>query len=77
MVMLNQTQEPEQDYGHIIIKFYAPGSAFFDMNIQAAPEQMLVVAETLRLHANAAILERREQQRIQVAVPKTNIGDLR
>jgi len=70
-----QKEEEQQFYGHILIRFFSPGSVFFDFEVDGiVPMQMIVIGEYLstlgkgRLLQEQANAEREaEDQKIQIA----------
>ena len=70
-----QNEEEQEFYGQILIRFFSPGSVFFDFQVDGiVPMQMIVIGEYLstlgkgRLLQEQAKVEREaEDQKIQVA----------
>ena len=69
-----------QDESKIILKFTAPGSVFFDMQIEGNvyPGQMLVVGNRLiemaeNFYRQAEAMQKRMQEQNRIVVPKPKI----
>lgn len=74
-----ETEEQEQDFGHITIRFVQQGSVFFDFDAaNVVPMQIVAIGEYLLTLGKSALLnEQRQQQsemqKSQIQVPRGNI----
>ena len=75
-----ETEEQEQDFGHIFIRFVQQGSVFFDFDAaNVVPIQMIAIGEYLLTMGKSALLnEQRQQQaemqKSQIQVPRGNVN---